>query len=37
MTAYVLSRENAIEEWRQLMGPVDPDEARAKHPTRFVS
>jgi nucleoside diphosphate kinase len=34
MAAYVLSRENAIEEWRQMMGPVDPVEAKEKEPTR---
>ncbi len=25
---YILSRENAIEGWRELIGPVDPSEAK---------
>lgn len=28
----VLSRQNAIEGWRQVMGPVDPNAAKSENP-----
>lgn len=29
----ILSKENAISEWREMMGPADPDQAKEVCPT----
>lgn len=35
--ALVLTRENAIEKWRQLIGPTNVVEAKAEQPDRFIN
>jgi len=30
--ALILSKENAIQDWRELMGPTKPDQARIEKP-----
>eukprot|EP00128_Syssomonas_multiformis_P000034 Colp12_sorted_trinity150504_noHs@5425 len=32
VTALVLAKENAIADWRELIGPTDPNKAKVSHP-----
>jgi nucleoside-diphosphate kinase len=32
---YVLSREDAIDGWRELIGPVDPAKAKTENPNSY--
>jgi nucleoside diphosphate kinase len=33
----VLSANNAVEKWREIIGPVDPNEAKASKPESLRS
>ena len=33
---FVLSRENAVEGWREMIGDVDPNKAKVNQPESYV-
>lgn len=33
--ALILEKENAVQEWRDLIGPTNPKEAQEKAPNRY--
>lgn len=34
--AMILAKENAIQQWRDLIGPTNSNVARHTHPDRFI-
>jgi nucleoside-diphosphate kinase len=37
IVAMVLAKENAIQQWRELIGPTNSGVAKETHPDRFYS
>lgn len=36
IVAMVLAKENAVQQWRELIGPTDSKVAKETHPDRFA-